>query len=114
MYHHIRHVTLANTHPIDPNILPVDPGRPRTSQKRNKGRHFVWQADPLLWMQPLEELNLLLCLPIPKQLGINGPRGHRVYGDAFGTELLGQDTVELFDCTFGGSIKKSGSGDEGE
>lgn len=104
----------GKTHPVHPDRLAVNPGRLGASQERHKRCHLFRQADPLLRMKCLEEFNLLFCLARPEHVGVDGPWGYGVDGDALGSELLGEDAVDLFDGAFAGAVQEGGRRDTGE
>lgn len=63
-----------SAHPVDPDILSVDPLAPRPSKQRNDWRDLFGLSKALLGMQPFDELDHLVRLAFAEQIRVGGPR----------------------------------------
>jgi hypothetical protein len=59
-------MTMTVTHPVDTEVLSVDPLRSWTSNERNHGRDIFWPSNAVIWILSRDHINNRLGLSCPE------------------------------------------------
>ena len=99
-----RYESKGCTHSIHEMRLPIDPAGLVSRQERNYRGDLLDRRDALRGMEVLEELDHLLVLAVAEEIGVRGTWRNGVHSDSTGTQVLGENTRELFHGSLGGRI----------
>ncbi len=94
------------TYPVHIKSLAINPPSLLPRQESNDRGYLIRRRNALLRVQALEEVDELLTLPTPEEVGINWTGRDTVNGDALGAEVFGEDSGHLLNSAFGRSVEE--------
>ncbi len=73
-------------------------------KERSNGRDLLWYSNTLLRMHICEELDLLVGLTAPEQIGVDRAGSDCVDGDTLCSKVLGKHANQLVYCALSGRL----------